>query len=63
MDQPLQWRKASASATDNCVEVGFAGPDDIRVRDSKNRDDGVLQYTRGEWEAFLGGVKDGEFDR
>lgn len=25
-------------------------------------DDAVLVYTRAEWEAFIGGVEDGEFD-
>jgi hypothetical protein len=34
----------------------------IAVRDSKNRDGSVLFYTRLEWDAFLDGVKKGEFD-
>jgi Domain of unknown function (DUF397) len=32
------------------------------VRDSKDRSGPVLQFTRREWEAFLAGVRHGEFD-
>jgi len=32
------------------------------MRDSKNQDGPVLIFTPSEWEAFIGGVKDGEFD-
>jgi len=33
------------------------------VRDSKNPAGYVLTFTPGEWNAFIEGVKDGEFDR
>ena len=57
-----QWRKSVRSnGGDNCVEVAFLG-DGVAVRDSKNPGDGILLFTRGEWEAFIGGAKDGEFD-
>lgn len=58
------WRKSSRSGGSDgsmCVEVAFVD-DAIAVRDSKNHDGGVLLYTRAEWDAFIGGVKDGEFD-
>ncbi|SIO85630.1 hypothetical protein BQ8420_07920 [Nocardiopsis sp. JB363] len=32
------------------------------VRDSKNPDAAPLVFTRAEWDAFVEGVKDGEFD-
>lgn len=35
---------------------------DVLVRDSKDRTGPVLAFTRDEWRAFLGGVRDGEFD-
>jgi hypothetical protein len=59
-----QWRKSTRSGpfTDNCVEVAFVG-EAIAVRDSKNPAGPVLVFTRAEWEAFVGGAKDGEFDR
>ncbi len=34
----------------------------IGVRDSHDRDGPVLWFTPQEWEAFCGGVRDGEFD-
>ena len=57
------WRKSSASGpySDNCVEVAFVDSA-IAVRDSKHPDGPVLIFTQGEWDAFVGGAKDGEFD-
>jgi hypothetical protein len=57
------WFKSTRSSgnCDNCVEVAFVG-DAIAVRDSKDPDGPALVYTRDEWDAFVGGVKDGEFD-
>ena len=59
-----RWFKSSRSSggTDNCVEVAFAG-DVVGVRDTKQKGAGpILSFTRAEWEAFIGGAKDGEFD-
>lgn len=57
------WSKSTRSSgnCDNCVEVAFID-NAIAVRDSKNPDGPALIYTRSEWDAFVGGVKDGEFD-
>lgn len=59
------WRKASYSNTQggNCVEVAALPDGGMAVRDSKDPDGPVLTFTAGEWAAFIGGVKDGEFDR
>jgi uncharacterized protein DUF397 len=55
------WRKASFSASGECVEV--AERDGMIVmRDSKNPRSPMLRYTTGEWQAFIRGVKAGEFD-
>lgn len=56
------WRKSTHSGTSNCVEVAFCADGRVAVRDSKNRWGAVLMFTAGEWEAFLGGVRGGEFD-
>ncbi len=58
-----EWRKSTRSSPscDNCVEVAFVGGATV-VRDSKNRDGGVLVFTPGEWDAFTAGAKAGEFD-
>jgi hypothetical protein len=57
------WRKSSRSGpwTDNCVEVAFVDGA-IAVRDSKNPMGSVLVFTPSEWDAFVAGAKDGEFD-
>ena len=55
------WRKSTQSYTNGCVEVAFVDGH-VAVRDSKNRSGPVLVFTPFEWTAFLGGVRDGEFD-
>jgi hypothetical protein len=60
------WFKTSRSAPDsNCEEASFAadGSGRVAVRNSKNRDGATVIFTDREWDAFVGGVKDGEFDR
>jgi hypothetical protein len=55
------WRKAARSGINGCVEVGLVDGQ-IAVRDSKDREGPVLVFTAHEWEAFLGGARDGEFE-
>src|SRR6266496_6207744 len=59
----IAWRKSSRSGNNqpNCVEVAFIG-DTVLVRDSKDPDGAVLRFTRSEWDAFLGGVRNREFE-
>ncbi|GAA2215796.1 DUF397 domain-containing protein [Nonomuraea monospora] len=66
MDFPqagLSWRKASYSSAEgqNCVEVATLPDGGRAVRDSKNPGGLVLTFTVAEWNAFVMGVKDGEF--
>jgi hypothetical protein len=58
-----QWltTKCGGPDRDNCVEVAFVGQA-IAVRDSQNPAGPALIFTAAEWDAFLGGAKDGEFD-
>lgn len=59
---PIGWTKSSRSiSTGACVEVAAVG-DLIAVRDSKNPTVAPLFYTLAEFDAFLFGVKRGEFD-
>lgn len=57
----LRWRKSSTSSTGECVEVAF-GVDQILVRHSRDPGGPVLRFTKREWEAFLSGVRAGEFE-
>lgn len=47
-----------------CVEAGplADGSGRVAVRHSRRPDAEVIVYTRPEWEAFIAGVKNGEFD-
>jgi hypothetical protein len=58
-----QWQKSTRSGPncDNCVEVAFVDGA-IAVRDSKHEDGPVLLFTQDEWDAFVAGAKEGEFD-
>ena len=58
----LRWFKSSASAAGNCVEVAHLPSGGVAVRDTKDRAKSPHVYTRPEWEAFLIGAKNGEFD-
>jgi hypothetical protein len=57
------WRKSSFSGpnSDMCVEVAVLD-NAIAVRDSKNPSGPTLIFTPAEWDAFVRGAKDGEFD-
>jgi len=58
------WTKSSLSmGNGNCVEVAGLSGDLIRVRDSKKPGGAMLGFTPAEWDAFVSGVRNGEFDR
>lgn len=71
------YRKSSFCKWALCVEVSFqtssycgsgacvgvaVSPDIVLVRDSKNPDREPLAFDAEEWQAFIQGVKAGEFD-
>ncbi|MFD0360473.1 DUF397 domain-containing protein [Nocardia sp. GCM10030253] len=59
-----EWFKSRRSdATKDCVEVAFLDGGHVGLRDSKNPTGPVLVFTPSEWDAFTGGVEDGEFNR
>jgi len=60
----LTWRTSSRSGGNGaCVEVAFLPDGDVAVRDSKDRTKAPHIYTSTEWQAFIAGVKAGEFDQ
>jgi Domain of unknown function (DUF397) len=59
----LYWVKSSLSfANGNCVEVAGLPDGGVGVRNSRDAQGPVLLFTPDEWHAFLGGVRNGEFD-
>lgn len=61
----LHWRKSSYSGNQggNCVEIAELPDGGVAVRDSKDPDGPILNFTATEWSAFVAGVRDGEFGR
>ncbi len=58
------WTKSSLShANGNCVEIANIEGSQVGMRDSKNVTGPVLGISREEWRAFLGGIRNGEFDK
>jgi hypothetical protein len=55
------WRKSTLSGVNGCVEVALVAGR-LAVRDSKDPQGPVLLFTPDEWRAFVGGVRNGEFD-
>jgi hypothetical protein len=62
----VAWRISTRSGNGggNCVEAGpvLDGSGRVAVRHSKNPDGQVIVYSHAEWQAFIAGAKDGEFD-
>lgn len=59
----VAWRKSTLSnGGNNCVEVAFLDRGAVAMRDSKDPHGPALKFTPGEWSAFVGGIKGGEFD-
>ena len=59
----VTWIKSRRSGPTggNCVEVAFLADGGIAMRHSRDPGGPALIFTRAEWDAFLGGAKDGEF--
>ncbi|MFI5893800.1 DUF397 domain-containing protein [Actinoplanes sp. NPDC051513] len=58
------WFKSSDSdGASNCVETAFAADGTVGVRHSKNPTGPVIEFSPTEWDAFITGVKNSEFDR
>ena len=63
LNSDYQWVKSSLSFSNgNCVEVANLPDGEIGVRNSRDAEGSVLRFTSDEWHAFLGGVRNGEFD-
>ena len=59
----LNWVKSSLSFSNgNCVEVADLPEGGVGVRNSRDPRGPVLRFTPDEWDAFIGGAHNGEFD-
>jgi hypothetical protein len=58
------WCKSDFSQYNgNCVQIGRLLPDRIGIRDTKDNGTGpMLIFTGAEWDAFIAGAKEGQFD-
>lgn len=64
-DRDLHWFTSSFTGGngDSCVEVAPLPGGGVALRDTKDRTLPAHRYTAPEWDAFLAGVRAGEFDR
>ncbi len=59
----LTWRKSSFSGMEgNCVEVAALDDGRIAVRNSRHPDEAVVFLSRAEMDAWVKGIKAGQFD-
>lgn len=54
------WGKSTYSGANGCVEMAFVDGQ-VGVRDSKDPEGPMLVFTAHEWEAFLAGAREGQF--
>ena len=58
-----RWRKSGrSSAQGNCVELAALPGGGVAVRNSRDPEGPALLFTGAELDAFVGGVRDGDFD-
>jgi hypothetical protein len=58
-----RWRKSGrSSAQGNCVELAALPGGGVAVRNSRDPEGPALLFTDAELDAFVGGVRDGDFD-
>lgn len=52
------WRTSTKSGnTGNCLEAGITGYGGVLVRDTKDRENRTLAFTRGAWQLFTNSLK------
>ena len=58
-----RWVKSSYSGPTggNCVEVAFLAGGQVAVRNSRHPSGPARVFAAGEWDAVIGGARDGQF--
>ena len=59
----VAWVRSSECEGGACVEAADLGDGEVGVRNSRDPQGAVLRFTPDEWHAFIGGVRNGEFDK
>ena len=63
IDTVTAWTKSSLShVSGNCVEIADLSNGQVGMRHSKHVTGPVLGISSSEWKAFLGGIRNGDFD-
>lgn len=57
----VTWTSAPGSDPDDRLEVAVLPGGAVALRNPKDPNHTILRYTPAEWEAFVRGVRDGEF--
>jgi len=59
----IKFKKSSYCQDGGCIEVAVSQDDDtVYVRDNKQLNQKPLTFTKREWDVFVKGVKNNEFD-
>jgi hypothetical protein len=59
-DEPT-WHVARCCDNGQCAQIGFRG-ESVLIRSSADPCGAFVTLTRDEWQVFVAGVKDGDFD-
>lgn len=62
MSPKAVFKKSSLCTQGACVEVALLSDNLVTLRDSKSTNGPTLTFSSEEWRAFVGGVKNNEFD-
>jgi hypothetical protein len=64
LSEDLHWFKATRSTSGTgCVEVAHLPDGGVAIRHSQRPGEGSIVYSAYEWDCFLDGARNGEFDR
>lgn len=55
-------RTMREDGTPGALEIGYGRNELVALRMAEDPDGDILIYTKDEWDAFVAGVRDGEFD-
>lgn len=55
------WQRADGDPAEGAVEIAFVD-ELVGMRNSADPDGRILVFTQDEWDAFVAGARDGEFD-